>query len=818
METHEQVDTFFKVQRRQAIAQTPDHYGIDFIEVEPDPDLSATWNLLLHFVPSAPPLMDHSAIPPGITAKQISIRRVGENDAPLEVLAVQYPENGDLVLTVKLRWHHHSASIPDYAAYELELQDVPGADRFFQRAPFFLQTALPIDPQPTFAIRPDLQLVAEIDYLAKDYASFRQLMLDHMALLVPEWKERHPADQGILLVEILAYAADYLSYYQDAVATEAYLGTARQRTSVRRHARLLNYSLREGCNARVWAQVQVSSDCQLQQGTPLVTQLPNREQRFSALTDLDLNHTQAAVFETLHPVNLYLHHHHFSFYTWGAIELSLPPGATTATLVGHYDRLQRGDVLIFEERRGPTTGIEEDADPNHRHPVRLSQPPRLTQDPVLHQAITEITWDSEDALPFRLWIACRTGDGTIQTDISLAWGNIVLADAGRTISAEPLPVVPPDVPYLPQLRRQYLVYRVPYDHVSAQLLPATQAMRQNSQEAMPAIALFEQEHALGETVIHHPCATVNRGVRQWQVQPHLLGSDRFADNFVVESGDSSTTQLRFGDGVYGRKPASGSQFQAVYRVGSPLTGNIGAEALAHIVTTEPRITGVYNPLPAQGGQLPESLAQVRINAPQSFKQPYRCVTEADYAAAATQHPQVRWAIAQRTWTGSWETMVVYVVRQQQRPVDERFRRELRNFLEPFRLAGHDVQIAPPQFVPLYVSLTLQVEPHYYRSRIQQALLETFSNRLLADGQPGVFYPDLFTFGQPVYLSPIIARAMQVAGVMRVVVNGFQRWGQDPNGELEAGQVAIAPIEIARLDNDPSAPENGTIRFYLEGGL
>ena len=67
----------------------------------------------------------------------------------------------------------------------------------------------------------------EIDYLAKDYASFRQLMLDHLALRVPGWTERSEADLGIVLVEILAYVADYLSYYQDAVATEAYLGTAR---------------------------------------------------------------------------------------------------------------------------------------------------------------------------------------------------------------------------------------------------------------------------------------------------------------------------------------------------------------------------------------------------------------------------------------------------------------------------------------------------------------------------------------------------------------------------------------------------------------
>ena len=69
---------------------------------------------------------------------------------------------------------------------------------------------------------------------------------------MPDWQERHVPDLGITLVELLAYVGDYLSYYQDAVATEAYLDTARQRISVRRHARLVDYRLHEGCNARAW--------------------------------------------------------------------------------------------------------------------------------------------------------------------------------------------------------------------------------------------------------------------------------------------------------------------------------------------------------------------------------------------------------------------------------------------------------------------------------------------------------------------------------------------------------------------------------------
>jgi len=51
-----------------------------------------------------------------------------------------------------------------------------------------------------------------IDYLAKDYPGLRRLMLDRLNLLSPGWTERSAADLGVVLVELMAYAADNLSY------------------------------------------------------------------------------------------------------------------------------------------------------------------------------------------------------------------------------------------------------------------------------------------------------------------------------------------------------------------------------------------------------------------------------------------------------------------------------------------------------------------------------------------------------------------------------------------------------------------------------
>lgn len=79
----------------------------------------------------------------------------------------------------------------------------------------------------------------EVSYLSRDYEGLRQLMLDRLSVTLPAFTERHVPDLWVTLVELLAYVGDDLSYYEDAVATEAYLQTARRRISIRRHARLL---------------------------------------------------------------------------------------------------------------------------------------------------------------------------------------------------------------------------------------------------------------------------------------------------------------------------------------------------------------------------------------------------------------------------------------------------------------------------------------------------------------------------------------------------------------------------------------------------
>lgn len=84
-------------------------------------------------------------------------------------------------------------------------------------------------------------VTSQIDYTSKDYEGFKASMLDYATRVLPEWQSRSEGDFGVVLVELMAYMGDILSYYGDRIQGEAYLSTATQRQSILQLANLLGY-------------------------------------------------------------------------------------------------------------------------------------------------------------------------------------------------------------------------------------------------------------------------------------------------------------------------------------------------------------------------------------------------------------------------------------------------------------------------------------------------------------------------------------------------------------------------------------------------
>jgi hypothetical protein len=909
-----------------------------------------------------------------------------------------------------------------------------------------------------------------INYLAKDYGTFRTIILDRLNQLLPSWGGASEADLGVALAELIAYVGDHLSYQQDAVASEAYLTTARKRVSLRRHALLVDYHVHDGCNARAWIRLQVFGNNVFldRKTTRFYTFAPGMPASLAVGSGSEEAAVASGVqvFEPMQDATLYEEQNEMRFYTWGDTGCCLPAGATEATLLGSLTSLQPGDVLIFQEVVGPQTGNRADADIRHRCAVRLTQVTTTDgkgnplQDALFDSSnpvrVTEIQWSSDDALPFPLCLSSSyidsKGDTQAVPDVSVAYGNVVLADHGITLSNRSLGTVrqprlflPPDpaadrctptsptpipVRFGPTVPDSPLTQAIPLPLVGSPVTPgvvslagtgfvslldsdgfASLMVRAIQPVAWPqyfgltvkpngsgfdlsvfyrppagaggiqgAVTLEEfpnlslEPAALNQTVaqinslsnlitatlpaslpafappsftttvmlsntgsvpVQEPGPPVvtylivqARNPAAWPksfgvlVQPTqdpssfnllmiynpssggvdvnlpvpiellpsssltaqgptatsgLIGVWSFSDSpspslsasdlmnydprqavpvialegtldgvsstwtlpmsssgpetdlldsaesdkvFVVEVESDGTATLRFGDDTNGKKPDPGTAFIANYRIGNGTAGNVGADSITHFATdptTQPYIQACTNPLPATGGTDPETCDQIRRRAPQAFLTQERAVTPVDYQNATQMNPLVDRAAASLRWTGSWYTVFVAVEPVGAGNFNQSLKQNLEKSVGAYRLAGQDLEFDSPQYVSLEISLTICVDPDYFRLDVQHALLQVLSSGTLPNGQRGLFYPDNFTFGQTVFLSPLYAAARSVAGVVTVTATVFQPQGFPTNVYLDAGEIPLGPLQIARLDNNPNYPDHGQLTLLMEGG-
>jgi predicted phage baseplate assembly protein len=447
---------------RRAKVRAADSNGLDYLDVSDD-----QLTLTVTFIAKAPE---------GITAANVRVdggRRVkGIRVTWVRLCIEDDPELDDCMLvTVDKPGDHSTYTLrlvePDELGRPGE-RPLAGIDPRYARLAFSFKVGCQseLDCAAADPCPPVLPPEPELSYLAKDYESFRRLLLDRLALIMPAWRDREVPDVGIALVELLAYVGDHLSYQQDAAATEAYLDTARRRISVRRHLRLIDYDLHDGCNARAWVCLESDANLTLGPGSTWFATDPGATIRpgEAALRADDLDTAPDAGYEVFEPVvaapvEVRAAHSAISLWTWGGEECCLPRGATRATLRDGAPRgpayagkppervlrLHPGDVLVLEEVLGPGTGQAADADPTHRQAVRLTRVEPGVDD-VYGQPVLEVEWAAEDALAFPLCLSIVAGDDCqVVEGVSVARGNVVLVDQGRSITScgrlpEPLEV------------------------------------------------------------------------------------------------------------------------------------------------------------------------------------------------------------------------------------------------------------------------------------------------------------------------------------------------------------------------------------------
>jgi hypothetical protein len=702
--------------RRQLLLAQSVLNGIDYVEFEM---VGAIPTLHVHFLNPVPPgawglVADPTPIEIHGGARIVGVTVQSAVISGPRVVDLVVDQQGDFSpYLLAIGWVRADAGNWVYA--------FPDLDRLFSVAPVNFRPGCPVDfdCKPGEDCPPDTLAEPALDYLARDYASFRQLLIDLVSERSPTWRERSPADLGVTLLELFATEGDHIAYLQDAVANEAYLDTARQRESAKRHARLIDYRMHDGRNARTWVHFGVTGQGVIGKDTQLVTRIsaPLRFNRpgpavppvepgrppeaelnppseyqvappYLVYDDYDTDPAlqPVRVFETTSEITVDERFNAIRIHTWGNERCCLPRGTTSAhlfTVTGPANQhtairppLKAGDLLLLEEVRDPTTGAEADADPAHRQVVeivRVSPDPPTAPGPV------------SDQLHDRLYLAALTPDDSlvkVTAPVPIASTLPLLEVTWRAVDALAFPLclsaVLDDGTAIDSvaLARGNVVVA---DHGrritdGVEFAPAFSADRARVRLTRGPLTVAcpagspdcPPEDAL--PAVDRNEVTVRRaggGSEAWSIVRDLLDSDDTDAHVVVDVDANGRPTIRFGDAEYGRRLVDAAEVSATYRIGSGRAGNIGAEGIAHVVVPNPKltwptaVTKARNPLPASGGVDAETIEEVRQRAPAAFRATqFRAVTEDDYRKAALTAKGVAGAVASFRWTGGWYTAFV----------------------------------------------------------------------------------------------------------------------------------------------------------------
>lgn len=507
--------------RRGMVRESARLAGMDYVEVD-----SNGTALIVHLF---------GTMPEGLSLRNVVIEG-GRRIRDIKVLSAQFVQHGDgdtcLHVTIDKPGDFSPYCIclidPTEAFVEC-LSDKPtaverkipaGIDPRYACAPLLFRTDCPstIDCKPQPCPQEPAPPPPSINYLARDFQSFRQLMLDRLLVTMPQWQERHIPDIGITLIELMAYVADQLSYSLDAVATEAYLSTARLRISVRRHARLVDYRMHEGCNARAWVCIESDANQTFKINDLAFGMLPDG---VSGLVPGQVGWVilqkipGALIYEPIDidgtgQVSIIAAHSEIHFYTWEGEECCLPAGSTKACLRDELSDSKGGNI------EGLPGGLSDKADTDQPKPVKktnVADPSSEISGSTISMATANQDQHSSVALSERP-LELKKGDVLILEEIrGQRTGDTADADPGKRHVVR-LTQVTQSVDPLNGIR----VLEVEWGRQDA--LPFTLCL--STRTDAPDCKFVETALARGNVVLVDHGMTVDESNDQWVVETEVL--------------------------------------------------------------------------------------------------------------------------------------------------------------------------------------------------------------------------------------------------------------------------------------------------------
>ena len=316
--------------------------------------------------------------------------------------------------------------------------------------------------------------------------------------------------------------------------------------------------------------------------------------------------------------------------------------------------------------------------------------------------------------------------------------------------------------------------------------------------------------------------------RPWQQLANFSGASL---NDRVYQFDASTGSVIFGDGIRGKRPAPGERIRAArFHAGGGASGNLPAGSVRQLLSGNAAELQVQQDWPLSGGQEAESVAQAEQRIPAELRHRDRAVTREDFIQLAQDNPLVPVGRAELipglmpgNSPAAIQTDVPGVVALLVMPPAEPalgaaprpsagLLNDLFRYLAPRTLLGTELYVLSPQFVPVALSLSLEVMD---RSNLT-SILQAVEKNLLASLwplAPGGFNGTGWPLGRELDVNELRTLAGRTPGVL--AINELQLYYQQPSGSwqtlpklrLEAWQLPeLAEVHIEEGEQVPAPPQ------------
>jgi len=267
-------------------------------------------------------------------------------------------------------------------------------------------------------------------------------------------------------------------------------------------------------------------------------------------------------------------------------------------------------------------------------------------------------------------------------------------------------------------------------------------------------------------------------VRAPQTTPGSQPMESAAQPTKVFTLDRESGELRFGDGLRGMRPPRGAVIRASYDYGGGRQGNVGIGAI-NKGPSLPAGVKVANPIPTWGGDEAETVTEAERRIPTYLQHRDRLVSQADFKTItwrtpgvdlgrvevlALHHPEIPDVLSDGVVTVL--VIPLYDQAQPEAPVPDRlFLDTVCQYLDPRRVITTEVHVRGPAYVPIWVSVGIDVAPGQNVAPIREAVKEILRQFLspLTGGFEGSGWP----LQKPVEPLELLAVAARVPGVAKV---------------------------------------------------